>query len=569
LAVVDDVTFPDSERGVARTTARGGFRALIPAALAKNVIRNITVTIRSQTAHTDLRIVSLAVGFGYHNSGKSIMTTETFRARLCLCAMLIVAVPTSHAADKALLDILLKNGVITQSQYSDLIAKDQITAQDVVPQQPSASADGPVGPASPGGRVADVTDDETMEEYVDSAVADAVAEKIESAFPVKASHGSKGFRLETRDGKFQTNLQWRAQMRFTNPYVGDPRQVDDFSASGSSNFELRRLRTKIGGFGYRPWLKYYFELDLQPSRDPDDAATTSSTRVIDYRIDLAKWEALGMRVGQWKIDFNRERVDSSGRQQFVERSIINRIFTIDRQIGVQLRGRLFNSTPADLRYYAGVFNGEGRGVRNSNGDEMYVGRLQWNFLGRDLDLRQTDVEYTELPTASLAIGGMVNKGPCTRWSSSGCGSLDGFESPITAEDDQFRVKQWVQEFAFKYRGFSIQQEYHDKSITDRVLQTENQFDGAYFQTGYFFGYMFDFIPKPLEFAARYAALKEPNETDRGVDNDREEYTLAANWFFNGHNNKLTLDYSYLTLDDNFLNQDESDSRVRFQWDVSF
>jgi phosphate-selective porin OprO/OprP len=81
---------------------------------------------------------------------------------------------------------------------------------------------------------------------------------------------------------------------------------------------------------------------------------------------------------------------------------VNRIFTIDRQVGVQLRGHLFDDTPADLRYYVGAFNGQGRGVSNDDNDLMYVGRLQWNLLGRDLALRQTDVERTEHPTGSLA-----------------------------------------------------------------------------------------------------------------------------------------------------------------------
>ena len=256
--------------------------------------------------------------------------------------------------------------------------------------------------------------------YIDIAVADALATKIDEDFPVKSSYGSNGFRLETRDGNWQTNLQWRAQLRYTNPFFGDPRQVEDFEATGTSNFEARRLRMKIGGHGYKPWLKYYFEVDLQPSRDPDSSAVSSSARVIDWRIDLGKWEWLGLRVGQWKIDMNRERVDSSGRQQFVERSIVNRIFTIDRQVGVQLRGRLFKGTPGDLRYFAGVFNGEGRGVRNVDENMMYSGRLQWNFMGRDLAFRQTDVEYTDKPTGTLAVGGMSTIGPCTRWSSSAC-----------------------------------------------------------------------------------------------------------------------------------------------------
>ncbi|MDG2138251.1 MAG: porin, partial [Luminiphilus sp.] len=79
----------------------------------------------------------------------------------------------------------------------------------------------------------------------------------------------------------------------------------------------------------------------------------------------------------------------------------------------------------------------------------------------------------------------------------------------------------------------------------------------------------DAIPAPLEFAARYAYVKEPNKADRMLYNEREEFTLGANWFFNGHSNKLTFDFSHLTLDDTLLMQKESENRVRLQWDVSF
>ena len=71
-----------------------------------------------------------------------------------------------------------------------------------------------------------------------------------------------------------------------------------------------------------------------------------------------------------KSNYNRERVDSSGRQQFVERSIVNRIFTVDRQVGVMIKGRLNKGTVADMRYYAGIFNGEGRSINNSGKDMM-------------------------------------------------------------------------------------------------------------------------------------------------------------------------------------------------------
>ena len=290
---------------------------------------------------------------------------------------------------------------------------------------------------------------------------------------------------------------------------------------------------KIGGHGFQPWLRYYFEVDLQPSRDYDDSSSSSSARVIDWRLDIAKWDWGGIRVGQWKVDLNRERVDSSGRQQFVERSIANRVFTMDRQVGIQLRGHLFQDTSADMRYYAGVFNGEGRSVNNADDNLMYMGRLQWNFLGRDLSWRQTDVEYTEKPAGSFAIAGFTNTGACTRWSSSGCGNLDGFAKPASAGTDQYEINQAVQEFAFKYGGFSAQQEFHRKRIEDTATGTTYELTGGYAQAGYFFSNIFPSVPEPLELAVRYAFVDEPNAVDLTRENNREELTIGANGFLPG------------------------------------
>lgn len=486
--------------------------------------------------------------------------------RIFKSAVLMTALSMSslaYAADRELLDILLENGVITEEQHARLIKKDEISTADILP---SSSTEAPMVVAV---NEEEIVTEVSLDESTQMAINDAVDKAISEAAPIKASYGSKGFGFATRDGKFATNLQWRAQFRYSNPFGSDPRQLSDFNDDSTSSFEQRRLRMKIGGHGFQPWIKYYFEVDLQPARDVDADAVSSGARVIDWRVDLAKWDWGGIRMGQWKVDLNRERVDSSGRQQFVERSIVNRIFTVDRQVGVQLRGRLFDGTLADLNYYAGVFNGEGRSVRNSSEDHLYMGRLQWNFLGRELAWKQTDVEFTEKPTGSFAIAGFTNTGPCTRWSSSGCGNLDGFAKPAVAESDQFKIEQGVQEFAFKYQGFSFQQEWHRKFVTDRVEGTKSDLTGAYVQAGYFFNNWIDAFPAPLELAARYAYVEEPNEFDRNFYNEREEFTLGANWFFKGHSNKVTLDFSHLTLDDGLLQEKDSENRVRLQWDVSF
>lgn len=466
-------------------------------------------------------------------------------------ATLLNLTQAAFAADVELLDILLGNGAITQEQYDNLVARESISSEDLIIARPSSEAS-----------ATEVID-------LNQRIASQVSEYIDEEFPVKASQTSSGFRLATQDGNWRTEVQWRSQLRFTTPYRSDPRQISHFNAENQNNFEARRLRMKVGGHGYRPWLSYYAEIDFQPSRDVDGDSSAASARVIDWRLDIAKWDWGGIRVGQWKVDLNRERVDSSGRQQFVERSIANRVFTIDRQVGVQVRGHVFKETPADMRFYAGVFNGEGRGVNNTDNNMMYMGRLQWNFMGRDLDWRQTDVEYTDRPTGSFALAGMTTTGACTRWSSSGCGNLDGYASPATAAPDQYDIEQFVQEFAFKYRGFSAQQEYHRKTINDTVNGAEHELTGGYVQAGYFFHNVFPEFPEELELAFRYAFVDEPNKTDLFLENERTEATIGANWFFNGHNNKLTLDFSRLDLDDSFLGIGESDNRLRFQWDVSF
>ena len=88
-------------------------------------------------------------------------------------------------------------------------------------------------------------------------------------------------------------------------------------------------------------------------------------------------------------------------------------------------------------------------------------------------------------------------------------------------------------------------------------------------TIYFFHNLFDAFPAPLELAARYAYVNEPNKSVRSIYNEREEFTLGANWFFAGHSNKITVDFSHLNLEDGRLMSNHSENRFRIQWDVSF
>ena len=96
-------------------------------------------------------------------------------------------------------------------------------------------------------------------------------------------------------------------------------------------------------------------------------------------------------------------------------------------------------------------------------------------------------------------------------------------------------------------------------------------EGSYTNIGYFFNEIFPSIPPELELAFRYAFVDQPDAEPSLIvnNNTRNEYTWAVNYFIAGHGNKITADFSYLTLDDISENKFYNENRFRLQWDVSF
>src|SRR5262245_41189398 len=200
----------------------------------------------------------------------------------------------------------------------------------------------------------------------------AVAQKEEedSSKFAQFKYGSKGFQFNTRDDKFLIQIQSRLQFRFATPEDQDPVTYDDFTGKKKPSFKINRARLKVGGHAFQPWLKYYWEYEL------------SQSNLLNYTLTVDKWEWLKFQVGQFKVEYTRERRISSGEQQMVDRSVINREFTVDRQQGAEIYGRLKGKGLADFNYWAGAFTGTGRGnTANDDSHLMYFGRLQWNFTG--------------------------------------------------------------------------------------------------------------------------------------------------------------------------------------------
>jgi len=363
-------------------------------------------------------------------------------------------------------------------------------------------------------------------------------------------YGTKGFIFEDKTGNYLMNLEFRGQFRIAYPTDSDPITYDEYKKE-QLYLGIKRARLKVGGHAFKPWMKYYLEYEL------------FSSNLLDFRLMFEKVPWLKIKIGQWKVQYNRERIISSGKQQTVERSILTRAFTIDRQQGVSFYGHIDGNGAANFNYWVSVFMGTGRGnTLNDDNHMMYMSRIQWNPMGKSMKFTGSDIENHKRFVMLLAFAGVTNQSTYTRFSQSGGGQLEGFEE---GEPGQYRVNQLMQESAGKYRGFSWQQELHYKQIHDNKNATETEMTGNLIQAGYFFHHLWDIIPKNTELYARQAFfLPDLNTTDQL----QNEYTMGINWFLSGHRFKITGEASYLSS--NFITTEVLEGwRYRAQLDISF
>lgn len=365
------------------------------------------------------------------------------------------------------------------------------------------------------------------------------------------SLASEGPGLEYRSPYLVLNAWLRGQLRHSDPFDSDPLTVDGVEDPPGSDFDLRRGRIKVEGDLLRSGVGFYYEQEL-----------TGDRPLLDLRLDLVIRDDLRARFGQYKVFYNRERVDSSGKQQFAERSIATYPFTLDRQRGLTVSKHWGADTTRDQWLMLGLFEGDGRGKGESGGDAMLVGRWEWAFLGEALPFSQSDLAFRQRPAATLAFGAARVRGPYTRYSSSGGGQLDGFTE---GGDSRYTLVQWLEEFAWHYDGYSVQQEYHEKRIDDHETGRDSLLRGGYLQAGKAWPVRMFQGSRAIEVAARLARVDWDDAPD---DRVQTELTVGANLFLAGHDNKLTVDVSRLRVKESGLGSAD-DTRVRLQWDVSF
>lgn len=359
-------------------------------------------------------------------------------------------------------------------------------------------------------------------------------------------YGKKGLEFETADGSTFLWLGFRLQGRYDS-LPGQIKSTGDLIMPDNGEWSLNRGRVKGGGHLFRRAFEIYSEYDF-----------TSNTW-LDYRATWNFGDSAWVRVGQWKSDFNRERIDSSGKQQFVDRSLANYWFTIDRQLGVGAGGRLGRGKAWDSSIWLEYLTGRGLGSTFRSDSGLWMLRWQWNPQGEPIGFGQSDLERREDPVTAVTLATVYGDTHYTRFSSKGGGQLPGYGY------GDYRLFQLMFETAAKWRGMSWQQELHWKEIENRRGGGRRHIVGGYAQLGAFPSECWSWFPEPMEVVARITHV----DPDTSISSDGQwEWMVGTNWYFNGHRNKLSADLALVDIDDPATGS-KSDLRLRFQWDVSF
>ncbi|MGH7849513.1 MAG: porin, partial [Thermodesulfobacteriota bacterium] len=150
-----------------------------------------------------------------------------------------------------------------------------------------------------------------------------------------------GFVFESTD---KDGLPFKMKFSILAQIVGSVNDTDEKDVA--TNFQLRRLELKWSGIAFAPWFYYTFMID-----------PASSSLMKDMYFTAAYQKEIAPRIGQWKVPFNREELNSSGALQFIERSIVNAQFSLERDRGLALVGGIGANN--NVSYGLGVFNGDG------------------------------------------------------------------------------------------------------------------------------------------------------------------------------------------------------------------
>ena len=353
-----------------------------------------------------------------------------------------------------------------------------------------------------------------------------------------------GLKVESDDGMFALAFRLRVQLRYELQRDHDGNQT-------SNAFSVRRARLQFKGHLFGKHNKYYLQVAISPNDMGWTADGPSFTPIRNWELSFDYLRDLTVTVGQMKVNYNRQRVISSGDLQMPDRSTVNNEFTLDRDIGLKLHSEDLGGI-GYLRYSLGIFNGEGRdSYRVDDMGMLYVARVEVIPTGDAGDWTEDEVGWERSLRPSLAIAGAYAFHDRAKRDRGSLGSR-----PLDEGTTDFHQAQ--ADLMFKYAGLSLTSEFHwrkgIREFGDATVIDDMGVEGpaprvpARNGLGYFVQAGF-LIPRiPLELTGRWGQIINLGDAGQTSLPDSEEAGGGVSWYFARHSLKLQADYFRLRSD---------------------
>lgn len=183
--------------------------------------------------------------------------------------------------------------------------------------------------------------------------------------------------LISADLLLYTHFLFTAFFHEPKPFGGKEGVVDKIvpnlaESKISYGLSIRRLRFDLMGHYLTEALNYRVQMAFEGQ----------FASLLDAHIDYKLSDIVKLRIGQYKVPFDREELTPEGEIEFAERSVVNQYFTLGRDIGCTMT---IGSQKA--RVNLGAFTGWGRGYLRVdpvllNKNMLYVFRAEIAPFGR-------------------------------------------------------------------------------------------------------------------------------------------------------------------------------------------
>ncbi len=353
----------------------------------------------------------------------------------------------------------------------------------------------------------------------------------------------KGLTFEAKDKTAKLKLGVRIQPLLVVNY----RDFENFTDPSLNEVQMliRRARLKFDGYVFNSKWVYKLELALGNRNLGGTGEHTSNGArlILDAVIKYEFAKNSYVWFGQAKLPGNRERVVSSGKLQFVDRSIANGRFNIDRDMGFQYHGN-YKAGGNPLNVALAISMGEGRNITDFNsGGLEYTGRLEYLPFGAFTnkgDYFLSDLEREQSHKLSVGITGDYNHNAVRQRGNQGNYMITDQGELYTQSLSSIQV-----DALWKYNGWSALGEFFYRTSPNPFVpdslgnNTSDAFyvgNGSNFQMGYLF-------KSNWEMAGRFSHVNPEDGVDLEFG-DQTQYTFVVSKFLNGHALKIQSDITY-------------------------